>query len=215
LEFDKLEIIGDYAFHGCKSLQSINMHSIRRVGENAFDLCTALTEAIFGEKLERIGGAAFQFCTPLQRIVIPLKHVLLARNDAFYNCGKLVSVDILDEGIHETIYSLHMESWRDEMEEEIDRINQTLLNMQRQNRGEKARAIAEWIESVLQRMEHYKSEHQIILKDAMTMLELALWKAKLLNEAGEKKCNVNEVIKKVNIDTEAARKEHRVTCGAK
>ena len=46
-------------------------------------------------------------------------------------------------------------------------------------------------------------------------LELALWKAKLLNEAaGEKKCNDNEVKKKAKIDAETARKEHRVTCGA-
>ena len=36
---------------------------------------------------------------------------------------------------------------------------------------------------VLSRMDHYKSEHQTLLKEAMTLLELALWKAKLLNEA--------------------------------
>ena len=48
----------------------------------------------------------------------------------------------------------------------------------------------------------------------MTLLELALWKAKLLNETDEKKCNVDEVTKNANIDSKAARKEHRVTCGA-
>jgi hypothetical protein len=63
-------------------------------------------------------------------------------------------------------------------------------------------------------MEHYKSEHKILLKEAMTLLELALWKAKLLNEGEEKKCKVNVATKKVKIDAEAARKEHRVTCGA-
>jgi len=63
-------------------------------------------------------------------------------------------------------------------------------------------------------MEHYRTEHQTLLKEAMMLLELALWKTKLLNEAGEKKCNVDEVRKKARIDTEAARKEHRVSCGA-
>jgi hypothetical protein len=63
-------------------------------------------------------------------------------------------------------------------------------------------------------MEHYKAEHQIMLKEAITLLELALWKAKLLHEAGEKKCNIDVVTKKVKINGEAARKEHRVTCGA-
>jgi hypothetical protein len=63
-------------------------------------------------------------------------------------------------------------------------------------------------------MEHYKTEHQVLVKKAMTLLELALWKAKLLNETYEKKCNVNEVTKEARSDDEAARKEHRVTCGA-
>jgi hypothetical protein len=53
----------------------------------------------------------------------------------------------------------------------------------------------------------------MLVKEAMMLLELALWKAKLVNEAGEKKCNINEVTKKAKIDAEAARKEHRVTCG--
>jgi hypothetical protein len=51
------------------------------------------------------------------------------------------------------------------------------------------------------------------VKEAMTLLELALWKAKLLNETDGKKCNVDIMTKKV-IDAETARKEHRVTCGA-
>jgi hypothetical protein len=102
-----------------------------------------------------------------------------------------------------------MESWRVEMKDEIDSINQTLPNT-----PEKTTAIQLWVERVLQRMEHYKSEHQMLVKEAMTLLELELWKAKLLNEAGEKKCNVDEVTKKAKIDDKDARKEHRVTCGA-
>ena len=97
------------------------------------------------------------------------------------------------------------------MLEEIDRINQTLPNTRSR---EKAGAIQQWITSVLDRMEHYKSEHKLLVKKAMMLLELALWKAKLLTEADEKKCNDNEVTKKAKIDAVIARKEHRVTCGA-
>jgi hypothetical protein len=97
------------------------------------------------------------------------------------------------------------------MEEEIDRINQTLPNIQS---VEKSQAIQQWFESVNSRIDHYKSEHQTLLKEAMTLLELALWKATLLNETDGKKCNVDVMTKKAKIDTEAARKEHRVTCGA-
>ena len=80
------------------------------------------------------------------------------------------------------------------MEEEIDRINQTLPNTPA---TQKSRAIKKWIIRVLGRMEHYKSEHKMLLKEAMTLLELALWKANLPN----------------NVDA-ADRQQARVTCGA-
>ncbi len=207
LEFDKLEIIGLHTFDGCEPLRSISMPSIRIVKPFAFDGCTELGCAAFGEKLERIDGSAF-WGSALRRIVIPLKQGLIIGNNAFNNCENLSRVDTLVGGIHKTISSLHLEMWRNEMLEEIDRINVTLPNTPA---IKKAGSIQRWITRVFGRMEHYKSEHQILLKEVMTLLEMALWKAKLLNE---KKCDVNEVTNKVTIDTEAARKEHRVTCGA-
>jgi hypothetical protein len=208
IEFDRLEIIVAGAFYLCKSLRSISMPCVRRVGAYAFDKCDLLTDVVFGLDLERIEEYAFH-ASSLRRIVIPLKDNLDIDYTAFGGCNDLSNVDNLDGGLHKTISSLHMKSWRDEMEEEIDRINQTLPNTQA-----KTQAILEWIEVVHSRMEHYQTEHQILLKEAMTLLELALWKAKLLNEAYERKCNVEEATKKAKIDTEAARKEHRVTCGA-
>ena len=68
------------------------------------------------------------------------------------------------------------------MQEEIDRINQTLPNT---HWSEKAGAIQEWITRVLNRMDHYRSEHQIILREATTLLELALWKANLHDDAAD------------------------------
>ena len=62
------------------------------------------------------------------------------------------------------------------MHEEIDRIDQTLPNT---GAYEKAGAIRTWIARVFGRMEHYKSEHKALVKEAMTLLELALWKANL------------------------------------
>ena len=187
------------------------MPSVRRIGDYAFQRCLALTDVVFGKDLERIEDNALMACRDLRRIAIPLKNGLTIHNHAFCNCDKLSRVDALDGGIHTTISSLHLESWRNEMKDEIDIINQTLPNTQSR---EKTKAIQQWITSILQRMEQYKSEHLILLKEAMTLLELALWKAKLLNETDEKKCNVDVVANKAKIFTEAARKEHRVTCGA-
>ena len=219
LEFDKLEVIGFGGFQYCSSLRSIDMPSIKILRRMAFKRCVALTDAVFGEKLERIETYAFLDCTALRRIVIPLKDNLIIGvdlfndgiNQTFKRCENLVGVDALAGEVHETISSLHLETWSNEMEEEIERINQILPNIPA---IEKTSAIQQWITIVLSRMEHYKSEHQIILKEAMTLLELALWKAKLINEANEKKCSVDVVAKKVKIDTNSARNENRVICGA-
>ena len=213
LEFDKLEVIGHQAFVSCKSLTFISMSSVKRVGACAFSHCTAITDVTFGKDLERIEVFAFWECTALRRINIPLKNNLLSDNAAFSSCHDLSRVDAFDGGIHKTISSLHLEMWRNEMLEEINRINQTLPNLPA---TEKTQAIQQWITRVLSRTERYKTEHQTLLKEAMTLLELTLWKAKLLDEGegGEQNCKVNIVKKKVKIDAEATRKEHRVTCGA-
>ena len=208
VDFDKLEIIGQNVFYSCSSLLSINMPSIRMVGVCAFQSCDALTDVVLGKDLERIERGAFNVCAVLRRLVVPLKSDLFFDEHAFTLCEDLSRVDVLAGGIHKTISSLHLKTWRNEMKEEIDRINLTLPRIS--GRG-KHIVIREWITRVLTRMEHYRSEHKVLVKEAMTLLELALWKAKIINETDEKKCNIS---KKAKIDDEAARKEHRVTCGA-
>jgi hypothetical protein len=218
MDFDKLEIIGIQTFAFCISLRSISLPSVRRVGGLAFEGCTALTDSVFGKDLERIERLAFRKCTALRRIAIPLKNDLITEDsvfsgsdDAFDRCDSLSRVDIVG-GTHKTISSLHLESWRNEMREAIDRINQTLPG-----EGGRAEAINRWIESVLRRMEYYKEEHRMLVKEAMTLLELALWKTKLLREGEGRKRNLEEEgkkAKKAKIDDDSARKEHRFTCGA-
>jgi hypothetical protein len=201
LELDNLEIVGYRAFGHCRSLRSINMPFVRRVDTGAFWWCTALTEAVFGEGMEGIGGDAFLGCTTLSHIAIPLKDNLIIGDGTFNWCTNLSSVDVIGGGIHKTISSLHMESWKSDMYVEIDVINQTLPDIPPLHHV-KTQAIQQWIRSVLARMEHYKVEHRMLVKEAMALLELALWKAKLADNVP-------------NIDAETVcREEHRVTCGA-
>ncbi len=208
LDFDKVEIVGEKAFFNCKSLRSINLPSIKRIGESAFQGCVQLSDAVFGEDLEGIEGGAFHNCPALRRIAIPLKDGLIIEDDVFDWCGILSRVDVIG-GIPKTVSSLHMESWRDEMKEEIDRINQTLPGTQSAAKGA---AIQQWVESVHPKMEHYKAEHQIILKEAMTLLELALWKANLDdNEAGVPS---QEGVRATRRQVKRARKERCITSGA-
>ena len=207
LDFDKLEIIGNYAFFCCRSLRSINMPSIRRVGRSAFNGCDALTDAVFGKDLERIEEYAFYNSRALRSISIPLKHDLIISNNAFSSCFNLSRIDALVGGIHKTILSLHMESWRVEMKDEIDSINQTLPNT-----PEKTTAIQQWIIRVFSRMDHYKTEHKVLVKEAMTLLELALWKANLDdNEAGVPS---QEGVRVTRRQVKRARKERCITSGA-
>ena len=95
------------------------------------------------------------------------------------------------------------------MEDEINRINQTIQGIPGVVKGA---AIQEWVESLHPKMEHYKTEHQIILKEAMTLLELALWKANLDdNEAGVPS---QEGVRVTRRQVKRARKERCITSGA-
>ena len=93
---------------------------------------------------------------------------------------------------------------------EINRINQVLPNT---STNGKANQIRQWMDSVIEEMDHYRAEHCRYVKEGLTLLELALWKAKL----GEKEDTPNFEEgrkKKAKVDAASARKERRVTCGA-
>ena len=94
------------------------------------------------------------------------------------------------------------------MSAEINRINQVLPNT---HADEKTGEIRRWMESLLDKMDHHKAEHCRYVKDGITLLELALWKAKL----GEKEEYAAEMSsKRAKVDTESTRMERRITCGA-
>eukprot|EP00986_Skeletonema_menzelii_P010179 scaffold4862_cov133-Skeletonema_menzelii.AAC.8 len=62
------------------------------------------------------------------------------------------------------------------MKGEINVINEVLPNTDIYSKIE---AIQAWMRSVSRLLDHYKAEHQKVLKEAATLLELALWKANL------------------------------------
>ena len=202
---DKLETIGDGAFQHCSELNNIRMPSVRSIGFWAFIWCTKLSDVECGEELEIIYRCAFRNCHKLKRIAFPLKGDMI-NGRAFYGCPELKAVDLVG-GIHHTVASLHMESWRNEMNNEINRINQTLpTETLPRFLGDKTEEIQQWMEEVISRLDHYKAEHHQMLKEATTLLELALWKAKL----GD-----NENDEKVAMERLRARKETRVTSCAR
>eukprot|EP00577_Skeletonema_sp_RCC1716_P019326 CAMPEP_0113394276 /NCGR_PEP_ID=MMETSP0013_2-20120614/12403_1 /TAXON_ID=2843 ORGANISM="Skeletonema costatum, Strain 1716" /NCGR_SAMPLE_ID=MMETSP0013_2 /ASSEMBLY_ACC=CAM_ASM_000158 /LENGTH=325 /DNA_ID=CAMNT_0000278067 /DNA_START=73 /DNA_END=1050 /DNA_ORIENTATION=+ /assembly_acc=CAM_ASM_000158 len=211
---DKLEIIRRGAFIFCESLKKIKLPSVRTVEEGAFGACRQLTDVEFGGNLETIQYRAFHSCPLLRRIAVPLKDDIFPldptnRYTQFKYCRNLITVDLVG-GIHKTISSLLLESWRTEIIAEIDRINQDLPSTGHLGKTD---AIRGWIRTVIDRMEHYKAEHYRLLKEDMTLLELAIWKAKI-DEKEDDNSNKKVQAKKAKIDVESARKEQRIKSGA-
>lgn len=160
--------------------------------------------AKFGDKLERIGSGAFYNCPLLRRIAIPLKDGMITDDNVFHGCKKLERVDLIGE-VHETVATLSLKNWRDDVNEEIGRINRVLPTTPAGRAdsagvGKKAREVRKWIRSVLRKIDYYKAQHDL-LKEYATIIEMALWK-KRLEENG------------VSERDAGVRAQHRVDCGA-
>eukprot|EP00984_Skeletonema_dohrnii_P001468 scaffold469_cov138-Skeletonema_dohrnii-CCMP3373.AAC.2 len=204
---NKLETIGTGAFNRCSSLKRLVLPSIITIKAGAFRYCSALTDIEFSERLDKIESGAFSGCRRLERIAIPLKRGLLGsmfRYNQFDHCEQLRTVDLVG-GIHKTVSSLHMESWTTEMIAKINRINQVLPTAAADEITDEIQAC---MDSALDKMDQYKAEHYRFVKEGITLLELALWKAKL--DEIEDNYSAEGRAKKARI----ARKEKRITCGA-
>ena len=212
---DRLEIIGDAAFSRCSSLKTpLKLPPNITIGICAFFKCKRLADIELSERIETIGVRTFFDCERLQRIAIPLKRDLFEFSNLFgcYNqfegCEQLVTVHLVG-GTHKTVASLHMEGWRTEMTAEINRINQVLPNTAA---NEKTGEIQQWMDSVIDKMDHYKAEHCRYVKEGITLLELALWKANLEEKEADRL--EREGGRLTRRSRKRARKEINVTSGA-
>ena len=169
IECDKLERVEQHAFSCCESLSSIDLPSVQIVEEAAFLSCPVLKDATFGQTLEAIKGCVFEYCQSLERTTIPLKRGVVVYN-AFKGCENLKYVDLVEGAVlHETINTLQLEEWRNDMNKEVDSIRQILPDAPAgdfKETGEKARAIQEWMERVLDKIIHYKAEHERFIEAA-------------------------------------------------
>ena len=208
---NELRNIGSYAFYGCVNIESLDISSVRAIEGGAFQDCMGLTYAAFGDKLERIKGLSFDGCTRLKFITLPLRDRVI-KNSAF-NCTNLERVDLAGN-VHKIVSSLHLESWRVEMNAEIQRINKVLPTTYS---GVKTRVMQQWIQLVAHRFGYLKVQHYRLLVEAMTLLELALWKAKL-DEKVDSIINDDSLETKLLqlsiIEDHGTRRECRITCGA-
>jgi hypothetical protein len=207
VDLPKVERIETSAFNSCTSLRRITFPSIKTIATYVFFNCTKLTELKMPGGIERIGRNAFK-CSALKCISIPLKDGMFQfdgfgrRFNQFDGCENLTTVDIIVD-MRKTM--AHLESWSNELRDEIQSINRILPNIEAKN---KTVVVQQWIRSVVGKIEHYKAEY---LKEAMALLELALWKANLDEN---KEDSLDFKPKKAKIDIGEARQDRRITSGA-
>ena len=91
---DSVTNIGDSAFFGCKSLGSIVIpNSVTNIGNRAFRGCTYLQSIVIPDSVTSIGDNTFSYCLSLQSIVIP-NSVTSIGDSTFYECSYLQSIVI-------------------------------------------------------------------------------------------------------------------------
>ena len=160
--------IGTKAFEQCTTLESITLPSITKVGREAFNCCSSLREVMIDEDLQKFGCNAFGNCPALLKFTFP---GLSTRLESIFlsgdveACKRIKAIRAL--GWNETELSIHaiaMESWRN-----WDIIKQDINRI-----------------------------HKLIIyyeiKEATTLLELALWKAKI-DQAGDNNPAKREAIR--------------------
>ena len=82
-------LVGNYAFHSCKSITNVNFTSANKISGSVFVNCTSLTTISFPE-VTTIGAYAFSSCTSLLSAKFPL--ATSVGNYAFINCTSLATI---------------------------------------------------------------------------------------------------------------------------
>ena len=86
--------LGDYAFYGCSSLQTVTLgDSIGSLGNKVFCQCTSLREIMIPDSVKTIGEYCFSGCSSMKTAVIG-DGVTTISSYAFQNCSSLPEISI-------------------------------------------------------------------------------------------------------------------------
>ena len=194
---EQLSVIGEEAFRLCTSLKEIKLpDNLQVLGKQAFLGCTGLKSLVIpsGKRIG-VGYRSFGSCTSLGHITIPLNIDLLSTNHRIFDgCDRLNSIYIMGE-VHRVVSSLTLDKWKTDINVELKRINSILPSIKR---GPKTTRMYEWMATLQFKIERCKLEHNRVLKEAMALLELALWKAKLEEDEFTTKKRKRKAISRVN-----------------
>jgi hypothetical protein len=92
--------VGDSAFNGCSALREVVLpRSITHVGSATFNMCTSLTSVTLPNSLTSVGDYAFSECTSLTSVTLPDSLTHLGDN-VFQWCTSLTSVTLPNSLTH-------------------------------------------------------------------------------------------------------------------
>lgn len=218
-----LEQIESQAFSGCSSLKRIKIPStVKVIASRAFFDCQQLAEVELREGLERIESRAFALCESLTSMKIP-SSVVMIDHRAFNDCAQLTALNFC-EGIERVVSDEPIRSWWKHgvpehslktycflVEYNIpDRVSMLGPRKWRQNIDNMLKCMPSiapdemesYCDSIHSKLVSYEYEY-LILKDAAHLLELCLWKSKLLRRGDT-----------AEVDSANVNRQHLFNCGA-
>ena len=96
VEIDRqIENIGSYAFYNCSRLSKADLYggAMKKIGQFAFNLCTALTSIYIPYSVNEIGNGAFKDCSALTSVTLPTSLTTIKVN-VFNGCSSLTTIRI-------------------------------------------------------------------------------------------------------------------------
>jgi hypothetical protein len=194
-----VKFIKKHAFKRCTQLSSVVIlgEGLEGIGEGSFRECTSIQSVILGEGLEEIGEWAFRDCTSLIEIVIP-PAVKIIGIKAFSGCTNLTRV-VFNNEIEEFVLAESMREWwnhgihdyslstycflvKCDIPRRLGRVRprkwQTSIHgMLRSIPMISPRRVTPYFDSIDSKLFFYES-----VEDFPTLLELAIWKAKITDQ---------------------------------
>jgi hypothetical protein len=95
-EFDVVSV-GDKAFYGCSSIESVDLGTVKVVGTKAFANCDSLASLTVPGTVSKVGPYAFYGCKALESLTISNDNVVVCKY-AFYGCTGLESASFAGYG---------------------------------------------------------------------------------------------------------------------
>lgn len=196
-----LEDIGTDAFLDCKLLNRINVPStVKVIRERTFRGCVELVHVELEDGLEQIMDCAFECCMSLEVVKVP-KSVTHINPQAFQHCQSLIEVKFYEE-VEVLVREASIQNWWKHGVSELSLITYSLLAEHRIPELLGMLKVLKWhleIHTMLKRIPAIESHslnqylHSIHLKvsayegvkDVATVLELAIWKSKMIEQYGQ------------------------------